>query len=125
MKPFLRVWWPALAYAAFIFLLSSLERPPFLADFDLNDKWKHFLLFTVFAVLVYRSAAVSMERPAAAGWMTVLLVSAYGATDELHQYFVPGRSCDWRDWLADTVAAIVIVAVLMRKRSSVSASSDP
>jgi UDP-2,3-diacylglucosamine pyrophosphatase LpxH/VanZ family protein len=31
------------------------------------------------------------------------LVSAYGATDEWHQYFVPGRSCEFGDWVADTL----------------------
>lgn len=117
MKPLLRIWWPSLAYAAFIFVLSSLERPPFLADFDLNDKWKHFLLYAAFAVLVFRSASVSVARRAAAVWMTIVLVSAYGVTDELHQRFVPGRSCDWRDWLADTAAAMAVSVVLARSRS--------
>jgi len=31
------------------------------------------------------------------------LVSGFGATDEWHQYFVPGRSCELLDWVADTV----------------------
>jgi len=38
---------------------------------------------------------------------TASLLSAafYGMTDEIHQYFVPGRSADPWDWLADTVGA--------------------
>lgn len=35
-------------------------------------------------------------------WMVPFLVSFYGATDEIHQYFVPGRDCSLGDWLADT-----------------------
>ena len=27
--------------------------------------------------------------------------AAYGASDEWHQAFVPGRYLDWRDWLVD------------------------
>ena len=37
----------------------------------------------------------------ALGWS-----SFYAATDELHQYFVPGRSCMWQDWAIDTVGAL-------------------
>ena len=36
--------------------------------------------------------------------MVVLLIGAlYGASDETHQLFVPGRSCDIADWIADCV----------------------
>ncbi len=31
------------------------------------------------------------------------IASFYGMTDEIHQYFVPGRSVEILDWLADTV----------------------
>ena len=33
------------------------------------------------------------------------LSSLYGVTDEFHQIFTPGRSCDPMDWLVDTIAA--------------------
>jgi VanZ family protein len=31
----------------------------------------------------------------------------YGATDEIHQYFVPSRSCDIFDWFADATGALL------------------
>ncbi len=37
--------------------------------------------------------------------LAVLCASLYGVTDELHQYFVPGRACDPADWLVDTCGA--------------------
>ena len=37
----------------------------------------------------------------ALGWS-----SFYAATDELHQYFVPGRNCTLHDWAIDTVGAL-------------------
>lgn len=37
--------------------------------------------------------------------LAALLASAYAATDEWHQLFVPGRDSDVRDWLADTIGA--------------------
>lgn len=48
--------------------------------------------------------------------------SVYGASDELHQIFVPGRTCDPMDWLIDTIAAALAIALfalivrLKRKR---------
>lgn len=54
--------------------------------------------------------------------LAVVLASCYGVSDELHQIFVPGRSCDPMDWLVDTVAALCAVLLfsallhLKRKR---------
>ena len=45
----------------------------------------------------------------AVAW-AVLIVSLFGATDEFHQHFTPGRSMDVLDWLADTCGAVVAVA---------------
>ena len=42
-----------------------------------------------------------------------VLASAYGVSDELHQIFVPTRSCDPLDWVVDTVAAL-LGALLIR-----------
>ena len=45
--------------------------------------------------------ALSKWAPA----MACALSSVYGVTDEFHQIFTPGRSCDPVDWAVDTVAA--------------------
>ena len=47
-------------------------------------------------------------------WLAVLIVSAFGVTDEWHQSFVPGRSCDVFDWLADTAGAALAVALYVK-----------
>jgi hypothetical protein len=49
------------------------------------------------------------------------IVSAFGAADEWHQSYTPGRSPDVRDWMADTVGAIVGAGAgwwLFRRRKS-------
>ena len=45
------------------------------------------------------------------------LSSLYGVTDEFHQIFTPGRSCDPMDWLVDTIAAAlgVLICYLLLK----------
>ena len=47
-----------------------------------------------------------------------LIGTAYAVTDEIHQYFVPGRSCEVRDVVIDSCGVLVgalIVAKLARR----------
>jgi VanZ family protein len=37
--------------------------------------------------------------------ITFIFGSIYGISDELHQYFVPGRSVEFLDWVADTLGS--------------------
>jgi len=37
----------------------------------------------------------------------------YACSDELHQYFVPGRSCEFRDILIDTSGALLSTLILL------------
>lgn len=102
-------WLLAGLYALFIFGLSSLSMPPVLGPMALNDKAKHFALYGVFAYLVVRALAPRMAgRPVRLIMATVALVSLYGASDEFHQSFVPGRSAEVADWLVDSLAALVV-----------------
>ena len=39
------------------------------------------------------------------------MTSLYGASDEWHQYFVPGRSCEFGDWIADTAGGALAIAL--------------
>jgi hypothetical protein len=41
-----------------------------------------------------------------------LIAAAYAATDEFHQYFVPGRSCEFRDVCIDALGALVGVGIV-------------
>ncbi len=36
-----------------------------------------------------------------------LIASLYGVSDEVHQLFVEGRSCEFRDWAIDSFGAIL------------------
>jgi VanZ family protein len=95
---------PALLVVA-IFACSSRAHVPMppIANFD---KVVHFVLFGLLATLICRIGG---------GWRMALLAvavtSAYGAMDELHQSFVPGRSCDVLDWVADTTGASLAVVI--------------
>ncbi|MDQ3397410.1 MAG: VanZ family protein [Deinococcota bacterium] len=103
------LWWClALALAGLIFWLSHSPDARGVAGWlDLSyprDKIVHAGVFSVLAGLIFMATG----RP----WLTVLLASFYGLTDELHQSMVPGRHADVWDWLADTVGAALAVGLL-------------
>jgi VanZ family protein len=50
----------------------------------------------------------------------VLLTTLYGAFDEIHQWFTPGRSPDVHDLLADFLGATAGVLVVLLVRAVVS-----
>jgi len=113
---------PALLYAGVIFYLSSQSNPlPFLPRSVLShDKVLHLIEYGGFAGLLslgFSGLDLSWPRTFL---FALLVASAYGASDELHQYFVPNRECDVFDWMADTVGAglgaAVGCAVLRRRR---------
>jgi VanZ family protein len=76
------------------------------------DKVLHAGGYGLLGILFYR--AYRSRWPNASGWATAnaSLISAalYGLTDELHQSFVPSRTADPWDWLADTLGALLGVA---------------
>lgn len=99
------LWAPALAWMAGIFYVSSLPNPlPGLRE-AAGDKSLHALAYAGLAFLCGR--AIVEER---LGWRATLLLAfvmatVYGATDEWHQWYVPGRGADVYDWFADAAGA--------------------
>jgi VanZ family protein len=51
-------------------------------------------------------------RSRRAALLALLISVAYGAADELHQSFVPGRDVSLRDWTADSIGALIVVLAL-------------
>jgi UDP-2,3-diacylglucosamine pyrophosphatase LpxH len=69
------------------------------------DKLAHALAFGILALVL--DVALRLNRSDLPMYRRHLLVfmavSFYGATDEWHQLFVPGRACEFGDWVADSV----------------------
>jgi VanZ family protein len=107
------LWGPPALYALAIFIESSISRvPAFPAGF--SDKDGHALLYAGLAGLIVRamSGARWSRVTAGAAAIAVGLAAAYGATDEFHQWFVPGRTADPADWVADVAGAAIGVGVV-------------
>ncbi len=76
----------------------------------------HFAVYALLAVAIH--FALSRDHDAETTWiLAILLASAYGAIDEIHQSFVPGRSPDIVDWGWDTLGAAVGASAAHRARS--------
>ena len=107
---------PAPAIALAIFILSAqstLPMPP--TPFFSPDKVAHFIAFgaLAFALALWFPLASWKAHPFRTAFLVVLLTSLYGASDEAHQYFVPGRDTSVGDWVADTLGAIVAVLCVL------------
>jgi VanZ family protein len=114
--PWLRLalrWAPAALWAAMIFALSSTAKLP-APPAGLTDKHAHLVTYGMLAALLVwgltdRSLARTTWATAAAA---VALAALFGASDEWHQSFVPGREVSALDLAADiTGAAIAAVAL--------------
>lgn len=78
-------------------------------------KLAHFSVYTVLGFFI--SSAFGRRKIFSAGsFFTVFIGFAYACSDELHQYFVSGRSCQFTDVMIDTggvIAGIVISIILL------------
>lgn len=92
----------------FLFYFSSVpasELPVF--DIPNIDKLFHFIEYFVLGALLVRAlsnTSVNLKY-AHIFIISVAIASFYGVTDELHQYFVSGRTSDIFDLLSDIIGA--------------------
>lgn len=113
-----RAWMFVVLYAALIFFLSHQPgNPNLVLPFPHFDKFVHFFEYLVFAIFLQRALFYSGIRRMI--WTTLAVAVLYGVTDEIHQSFVPYRSADWRDLIADAIGAsagIVLFQALLPAR---------
>lgn len=95
----------AFVIAGLIFYASSRSTVVSTGVTKIDDKFAHFAVYGLLGTLVCRIGRNGW-RAALGAW---LMVAAYGASDEWHQSFVPGRSSDAGDWIADTLGATVAI----------------
>jgi VanZ family protein len=110
---------PAVGYAALIFSLSSssLDIEELRPVFD-YDKLLHLVEYYILGYLLMRVFTTSPVPSLAdkAILATILVGTVYGASDELHQYFVPGRDCSLMDFLLDAAGATLAAFTFSRVR---------
>ena len=110
MKIF-RYWLPALTWMALIFFGSSIPSarvsPNGTLDF-LAHKVAHLFEYAALYLLIYRGLiggkSVFDKREIV---VALFLVTLYGASDEFHQSFIPGRESRLRDVFIDFLGGLL------------------
>jgi VanZ family protein len=96
-----------------IFILTSL--PIDIAiNLDVSDKIEHFGAYGVLSFLLFFTLSFQKKIPLFKEFpatFTLVFASLYGMIDELHQLFVPGRSADIKDWIADFLGSLLAVLI--------------
>ncbi len=109
MPRFLKYWLPLIVYCLAIFIQSSFPSPVEEPDVPFFDKYLHILGYALLGALFCR--AYGSLRLGGKFWRAALLsflsAGLYGISDEIHQYFVPGRSADVMDVAADFFGAVL------------------
>lgn len=110
---------PALVMMGIIFIFSSCNADlsaiqsqmvvNYLKEFIpvnsfLVRKLAHFSLFFVLGFTIYLLTK-NYKR-------TFIITSLYAIGDEVHQYFVPGRSCELRDVVIDVGGCITVLIII-------------
>jgi len=71
------------------------------------DKLLHVIEYTALGLLWCRTCRGAGLRWTTATIVAVLATAAFGATDEWHQSFVPRRTADVQDWMADLFGGLL------------------
>jgi VanZ family protein len=118
-KKVLLVYIPLVLY--WIILLSATSIPSDgIPTTAVSDKVMHFTAYFGLGVLlnltfIFQNKFSFLKYKSAAA--TIIIGSIYGGLDEFHQHFIPGRSMEFLDFVADfagLVLAVVFVILLMK-----------
>lgn len=110
----------ALAWMAIIFYLSHQPTLGVPSLFENQDKVMHAGAYGLLAALIL--GAMPLRFPGYTrqqAWLSVMLASLYGISDEFHQSFIPGRSPEVGDWMADTLGALLATILLAQLSTKV------
>jgi len=94
---------------AVVFWFAVIPSPPY-GMTAINDKVAHFLVFLGFGISAFFIWPYQTIVP-----KILLLLGVYGATIELVQHFVPGRTLSLFDWIMDIAGLIVAFGLIKIK----------
>ncbi|MBN2572146.1 MAG: VanZ family protein [Ignavibacteriales bacterium] len=109
-KRILFVYIPLVLYWIVLFIATSLSTESLPKPFVFSDKVAHLLAYLVLSFFVCLAIWAQEKFQLVSRryfFFTLFIVLLYGIFDEIHQSFIPGRSCEFLDWVADAVGAII------------------
>ncbi len=98
---------PAALYYAFIFYLSSRSHD-IKIDILFFDKVIHIVEFALLGLLLSFGYFMSLKSPLMVkGVLTICSGILLGGLDEFHQYFIPRRSVEFFDVIANAIGILI------------------
>jgi VanZ family protein len=116
MKDFFYYWLPVFLYAGLIFYLSSLPTiPSSITQIISQTLILHMIEYAILGILLFRALTNSKNNTLKnnAILLSIMIATIYAMTDELHQYFVPGRICSFLDFSADFIGSLIGLVVCL------------
>lgn len=96
---------PWFLFSLAIIYASHQERIEFVDNsFYLSDKLLHFVAYFFYGLTIQFALINSTNYNKKKFYIIVIIIgSLFGISDEIHQYFIEGRSSEILDWVADTL----------------------
>ncbi|MGR9106716.1 MAG: VanZ family protein [Gammaproteobacteria bacterium] len=98
-----------ISYCALIFYLSAQPNVPLDDLFSVDDKIMHLLAYAGMGWLAWRAFGHFVPTRSRLAVCCLVFCTLYGLSDEIHQFYVPGRTADLYDWIADIVGAAISI----------------
>lgn len=109
MRTFVFYWLPVILYCLLIFIQSSYPVSQSLPAIPHMDKLAHIVAYALLGFLFFRAfQSTSIWKSAVLiVILSALASSMFGISDEIHQHFVPSRTADIVDVLADVAGSFL------------------
>lgn len=101
---------PLILYWIILFIGTTLPSDHLSYVVDLSDKLKHFIAYFGLSFLLSLNFHFQekWKKLALYSFISALVIaSVYGMLDEIHQMWVPNRSAEFYDWIADFLGSII------------------
>jgi len=110
----LLVYTPLVVYWIILFGATTLPAAS-MPSFGVVDKVNHLSAYFILAILLFLTLLFQQKIPLAkkrVAAYALIICSLYGMLDEVHQIFIPGRSAEFLDFLADACGALLGVLLM-------------
>ncbi len=95
-------------WMAFLYIMSSIPQVASYNTFYGQDKIEHIIAFGVLGFLLSRGFQPHFPgKRFRVVLLVTLIIAIYGALDEFHQMFVPGRTASVMDLIADMIGGFL------------------
>ena len=113
----LRYWLIFYFYMLCIFIGSSIPGENLIAfKWNMADTMLHFFEYLLFGVLCIRALRASYPdfNPRNIFALAILISFSFAFSDEVHQYFVPGRFSEIKDLASDSIGFVFGILIYER-----------